>query len=58
MPERVTTLVEGESLLNDGVGLVLYRIAVVAAATGVFSPWSALRDLVLVGVGRRGAWAS
>ena len=51
VPERVTTLVEGESLLNDGVGLVLYRIAVVAAATGVFSPWGALRDLVLVGVG-------
>ena len=51
VPERVTSLVEGESLLNDGVGLVLYRIAVVAAATAVFSPWSAVRDLVLVGAG-------
>jgi hypothetical protein len=37
VPERVTTIVEGESLVNDGVALVLYRIAVGAALSGGFS---------------------
>ena len=37
LPARVVTLLEGESLLNDATGLVLYRIAVVAALTGTFS---------------------
>ena len=51
VPERVVTLVEGESLLNDGVALVAYRIAVVAAVTGSFSPAEAARDLLIVGAG-------
>lgn len=32
MPTRLRTLVEAESLLNDGTGLVLYAIAIAAAA--------------------------
>ena len=31
------TIVEGESLVNDGTGLVAYRVAVVAVVSGSFS---------------------
>ncbi len=37
VPRKLVTLVEGEGLVNDGTGLVLYRVAVVAAVTGSFS---------------------
>ena len=37
LPARVVVLLEGESLVNDATGLVLYRFAVAAALTGVFS---------------------
>jgi CPA1 family monovalent cation:H+ antiporter len=38
VPERVGTVVGGESLINDGTGLVAFRVAVgVAAGTTVFS---------------------
>jgi Na+/H+ antiporter len=37
VPRRLVTVVEGESLVNDGTGLVLYRVAVAAAVTGSFS---------------------
>src|SRR6201996_855540 len=37
LPPRVTVLLEGESLVNDATGLVLYRFAVAAALTGTFS---------------------
>ena len=37
VPRRVITLVEGESLVNDGTGLVAYRVAVAAVVTGSFS---------------------
>jgi monovalent cation/hydrogen antiporter len=39
IPRRIVTLLEGESLLNDATGLVLYRMAVIAATTDAFS-WS------------------
>jgi Na+/H+ antiporter len=39
VPRRIVTVIEGESLINDGTGLVLYRAAVVAALTGAFSIW-------------------
>ncbi len=35
------TVLEGESLVNDASGLVLYRFAVAAALTGSFSAWAA-----------------
>jgi monovalent cation/hydrogen antiporter len=41
VPRRVVTIVEGESLVNDGTALVLYRVAVVAAVSGAFSFWNA-----------------
>src|SRR5262245_50872716 len=36
-PQRLVTIVEGESLVNDASGLVLYRFALVALITGAFS---------------------
>jgi monovalent cation/hydrogen antiporter len=36
---RLVSIVESESLVNDGTALVLYRVAVVAAVSGAFSTW-------------------
>jgi monovalent cation/hydrogen antiporter len=36
LPRRIIVLLEGESLVNDASGLVLYRFAVAAALTGTF----------------------
>jgi monovalent cation/hydrogen antiporter len=41
VPRRVVTVVEGESLVNDGTALVLLRVAVTATVSGAFSFWSA-----------------
>lgn len=35
LPHRVTVILEGESLLNDATALLIYRLAVAAAAGGV-----------------------
>jgi Na+/H+ antiporter len=51
VPGRVGTILEGESLLNDGTGLVAYRIAVAAVVTGTFSVWEPGLDFLLVGGG-------
>jgi Na+/H+ antiporter len=37
VPRRIVAIIEGESLVNDGTALVLYRVAVVAAVSGSFS---------------------
>jgi monovalent cation/hydrogen antiporter len=36
-PQRLVTIAEGESLVNDASGLVLYRFALVAVIAGTFS---------------------
>jgi CPA1 family monovalent cation:H+ antiporter len=41
VPRRLVSVVESESLVNDGTALVLYRVAVVAAVSGTFSVWEA-----------------
>jgi len=51
VPRRVLVIVEAESLVNDAVGLVTYRIAVVAAVAGTFSLWQAGLQFVLVSAG-------
>ena len=51
VPGRVGTIIEGESLVNDGTGLVAYRIAVAAVVTGAFSIWEASLDFLLVSGG-------
>ncbi len=37
IPRRIVTILEGESLVNDASGLVLYKFAVAAVLTGTFS---------------------
>lgn len=39
LPRRVITVLEGESLVNDATGLIAYRYAVSAVATGSFIWW-------------------
>ena len=51
LPRRVVTLLEGESLVNDATGLVLYRFAVVAALTGAFSGWALIGEFGLIALG-------
>lgn len=46
VPRRIVTVVEGESLVNDGTALVLYRVAVTAAVAGTFSIFDASWRLV------------
>src|SRR5437867_11079509 len=41
VPRPLVSVVESESLVNDGTALVLYRVAVVAAVSGTFSVWDA-----------------
>jgi CPA1 family monovalent cation:H+ antiporter len=51
VPGRVGTIIEGESLVNDGTGLIAYRIAVAAVVTGVFSIWESGLNFLLVSGG-------
>jgi CPA1 family monovalent cation:H+ antiporter len=37
IPRRIVTILEGESLVNDASGLVLYKFAIAAVLTGAFS---------------------
>jgi monovalent cation/hydrogen antiporter len=50
-PRRVVSIIEGESLVNDGIALVLYKTAVTAAVAGTFSLWDASWHLVVNVVG-------
>jgi len=51
VPRRLLTLVEGESLLNDGVAIVAYEILVVAALGGTVSVAGGVGDFLLVFAG-------
>jgi monovalent cation/hydrogen antiporter len=51
VPRRTVTILEGESLLNDATALVLYRLAVVAAAGGSVSLVDAGQTFVVAAVG-------
>lgn len=51
LPRRLTTLLEGESLLNDAAGLVLFRFAVAAVLTGSFSLGAATGTFALLVAG-------
>lgn len=41
VPRRIVAVIEGESLVNDGTALVLYKVAVTAVVAGTFSAWEA-----------------
>ncbi len=52
VPERLLTLVEGESLLNDGIAIVLFNILlVVALGTGEVTFFGGLYDFFRVFIG-------
>jgi Na+/H+ antiporter len=51
IPRKVVTVLEGESLVNDATGLVIYKFAVAAVLTGVFSLWQASLEFVGVAAG-------
>jgi Na+/H+ antiporter len=51
VPQRVGTVVGGESLINDGTGLVAFRVALAALGGGAFSLWEAGLNFVLLGAG-------
>ena len=50
LPKRLMTIIGGESLVNDATGLVIYRFAVLAVATGAFSVLEATLRFVYVAV--------
>ena len=51
MPRRIVTVLEGESLVNDASGLVIYKFAVAAVLTGVFSLTDAALQFGAVSLG-------
>jgi len=51
LPRRLVVVLEGEGLANDATALVLYRFAVVAASTGLFSLDKAASDFAIIVVG-------
>jgi monovalent cation/hydrogen antiporter len=61
--DRVASLVEGESMVNDAVALVSYKVALVAVVSGSFTAETAVNDLVIgvlggVAIGLACAWIS
>ncbi len=50
-PHRIRKILEGESLLNDASALLIYKLAIGAAAVGAFSMADALPTFALVVVG-------
>ena len=51
LPRRVVIILESESLMNDATSLVAYRLAVIAAMSGLFSLGNAALSFVVVSVG-------
>ncbi|MFM8774896.1 MAG: cation:proton antiporter, partial [Actinomycetota bacterium] len=51
LPRRIVTILEGESLVNDGTGLTLLRVALTAAAIGAVSVGDVALILTLSVVG-------
>jgi CPA1 family monovalent cation:H+ antiporter len=50
-PERIVTILEGESLVNDGTALVVYKLALGAAGAGALSLGQALAEFAWVAIG-------
>jgi Na+/H+ antiporter len=51
LPRRLSALLEGESLLNDATGLILFRFAVAATLSGVFNAGQAAGGFAFVAIG-------
>src|SRR5262249_61460987 len=54
IPRRIVAIAEGESLVNDGSSLVIYKFAVVAVLTGSVSAMAASLSFVWTVVGGGG----
>jgi monovalent cation/hydrogen antiporter len=59
--DRVASLVEGESMVNDAVALVSYKVALVAVVSGAFTAETVIDDLIVgviggVAIGLALAW--
>jgi Na+/H+ antiporter len=48
MPKRVVDILEGESLVNDAAGLIVFRFAIAAIITGQFTLREATFDFIMV----------
>ena len=51
LSRRIVTVLEGESMVNDATGLVIYRFAVAAVVSAMFSLASASMQFVVVSAG-------
>lgn len=51
VPRRLTTVLNGESLMNDATGLVAFKFALAAMVVGTFSMRAVAVDFVLVSIG-------
>ena len=63
LPRRLILVLEGEGLANDATALILYRFAIAAVSTGLFSLPQAAGEFALIVVGEIGygialGWAS
>jgi CPA1 family monovalent cation:H+ antiporter len=50
VPKRVTTILEGESLVNDAASLIVFRFALVAVVSGQFNMWNATQTFFVVAI--------
>src|SRR3954466_10643305 len=51
LPRRIVVVLEGEGLANDATALILYRFAVAAISTGMFSLPKAAGTFILIVAG-------
>jgi monovalent cation/hydrogen antiporter len=50
-PQRISTILQGEALINDGTGLAVFKIAVAAVGAGGFSPAAAVGQFAKLSAG-------
>jgi Na+/H+ antiporter len=51
LPRQVLVILEGEGLVNDATALIMYRFAIVAISTGLFSLRTAAGEFVIIVLG-------
>jgi monovalent cation:H+ antiporter, CPA1 family len=51
VPKRLSVLIEGESLLNDGTAIVLFKIMLAVALTNQFKPLEGLVNFLIISIG-------
>ncbi|MFO0814993.1 MAG: Na+/H+ antiporter [Gemmatales bacterium] len=51
VPQRLVTILEGESLVNDATGLVIYKLGIAAAITGTFVFLDAVGLFLMTAIG-------